>query len=107
MSKQLLPCPFCGFDIIGVLRTRTEEWISYSLTCQRCGIVCEAIDDTSEEHIRNCWNKRIESDKVPAWLKKAIMKRIQSIDTNHTAAYKEGLSDAYWDVLDLRPGDVE
>lgn len=43
-------------------------------------------------------------DELPGWLKKAIMKRIQGVDPRHTAVYKEGLNDAYWDVLSFRRG---
>lgn len=46
-------------------------------------------------------------DEIPPWLKSLILKAVQNIDSKHNESYKQGLEDAYYHVLDMKPWMAE
>jgi hypothetical protein len=63
-------------------------------------IFMKAMDPTKRD-----WS--VVMSDVPKWLRNLIMSRIQTIDTKFTESYKEGLLDAYWDVLTMHDIKLE
>ena len=59
MSKELLPCPFCGGEV-EMLNYSPKEWL---VSCKQCSGMVEKWRETKEEAIEQ-WNTRKPIDRI-------------------------------------------